>query len=193
MTTPSPTPRNSLIKVLLPVAAILLLVICVLSLIKLKMGSESANTPEPNTIAVGKVIPDFSLVPLIGEKPVLASSLPSKVTLVNFWATWCEACMVEMPSIIKLRKTYRNQGFDVAAVNVDDHPEAVVPPVMKKLGFDFGVYIDRNQKLSDLFDIHAIPLSFVMDKNLKILFIETGERDWGSDESRKLLEGWLKS
>jgi thiol-disulfide isomerase/thioredoxin len=146
----------------------------------------------PPEIAVGATLPDFELVPLGGGQPVASSRLGARVILVNFWATWCEACMIEMPSIEKLRAAYRSRGFEVVAVNVDENPDAVVPRVIKQLGLSFPIYVDKDARLAELFDVHAIPLTVILDnRTRKILFIESGERDWNGADIRSRLDSWL--
>jgi peroxiredoxin len=66
-----------------------------------------------------------------------------------------------------------------------------VPPVRRKLGLDFTLYFDQDQKLADLFQISAIPLTLVIDRERRILLIDTGGRDWNSSEVRGLVEKWL--
>ena len=124
---------------------------------------------------------DFQQKIASAEKPIV----------VDFWATWCEACMVEMPSILKLRQEFKPKGFDLVAVNVDENPNAVLPKTLKKLGIDFPVFIDEENKLGDLFQIQAIPLTVIIDKDRKVLYIEGGEKDWYSKEVRELMQGWL--
>ncbi len=140
---------------------------------------------------VGTVLPDFGAPKVSNEKETLRfSQLTSKITMVNFWATWCEACIVEMPSIVKLRTDYKSKGFEVLGVNLDEN-STLVPPMMKKLGMEFPVVIDSEGKLGDLFDVHAIPLTIIMDKSGKILMLQKGELDWNSAKFREKLEGWL--
>ena len=193
--TPSPSENRAipgLFKILLPVIILIGLVVGALTMVKSQVTSKENGGAENIrfVLKTGSTLPDFELQQFQG-KSQKASELGAKVLLVNFWATWCEACMVEMPSIIKLRQTYHSRGFEVAAVNVDQNPEAVVPRTVSKLGFDFPVYVDQGQKLSELFDIEAIPLTVLMDQNRKILMVENGERDWFGSDIRSELEHWL--
>lgn len=190
-----PAHVKGLAKALIPVVIILALVVGGLYAVKSQVsrpaGSAADGVPGGRAeIQVGKRLPDFELQQFQG-KALKASELGAKVTLINFWATWCEACMVEMPSIIKLRHAYSAKGFEVVAINVDQNPEAVIPRVTQKFGFGFPVYFDKDQKLSDLFDIEAIPLTVLIDKDRKILLIENGERDWNGSDIRARLERWL--
>ena len=188
MTAPPVSVKRNLFKVLIPVVVILGLVIAGLSLIKSRIGAQSPTIPQE--VAVGSVLPDFTMDTFQG-KPVQASQLTSKITLINFWATWCSACMTEMPSIVKLRGAYHDRGFEVAAVNVDENPETVLPPTLKRLAITFPIFLDHNGHLSELFDVHAIPLTVIMDKNRKVLMMESGEEDWDGPEFRAKLEKWL--
>ena len=191
---PGDTEKTSLIKIFVPIALILVLVVGGLYVVKSQFGKPTpggtAGPSGPAEIQPGKTLPDFEINQFQG-KELKASELGSKVMLVNFWATWCEACMVEMPSIIKLRNAYAAKGFEVVAVNVDQNPNAVLPRTIQKFGFGFPVYFDKDQKLSDFFNIEAIPLTIILDKDRKILLIENGERDWNGADIRAQLERWL--
>jgi thiol-disulfide isomerase/thioredoxin len=199
MTTSPTSPQNSfgnrLFKTLLPLAVILLVVVGGLWIVKAKLGGKTAATSgaesETQDLNVGSVLPDFELQQFGTKKTLPVSKLGTKVTLINFWATWCEACMVEMPSLVKLRKAYKDKGFDLVEIDVDEKPESVLPKVLKELGVDFPVYLDPDAKLAELFDVHAIPLSLIIDKDRKVLMIETGERDWNGEDIHSKLEQWL--
>ena len=62
---------------------------------------------------------------------------------------------------------------------------------MKQTGIDFQVYTDPETRLSELFDVHAIPLTVILDKDRRILFMESGEMDWTSHQFKAQLERWL--
>ena len=188
MTTPGQTPRNPIWKVLLPVLVIIALVTAGLIAVRSQVeGPDEAHAE----LAVGAQLPDFSLQQH-GRGPVKLSEVKAKVILINFWATWCEACMVEMPSISKLRESYHARGLEVFGVNVDEDPDAAIPRTASELSLNFPMATDQDGKLSDLFDVQAIPLTVILDENRNILFIEAGERDWNAADVRAQMEEWLK-
>ncbi|MCM2324786.1 MAG: TlpA family protein disulfide reductase, partial [Oligoflexia bacterium] len=170
---------TKLLKVFLPVVLVLALTVGGLYAVKTHLRqSEPRHT---GGASVGATLPDFALEDLNGQKRNV-SRLGSKVLLINFWASWCDACIVEMPSIVELRRAYRDRGFDVVAVNVDENAETVVPVLAKRLGIDFPVYVDRDGSLSELFDVHAIPLTVLIDRDRKVLLIHNGDRDWNAED-----------
>jgi len=191
MTTSETSPRkHSVLKILAPVAVIVAMVGGGLFAL-----SRMAGNPGPADVAVvvGATIPDFELQDLQGKKSKFSDlgAKGTKVIMINFWATWCEACVVEMPSIVELRRSFKDRGFEVLAVNVDENPTAVVPKAARELGIDFPVYIDPETKLAALFDVHAIPLTVIIDKTGKVLFVESGERNWNGSDIREQMERWL--
>jgi thiol-disulfide isomerase/thioredoxin len=191
--------RKSLTKILAPIAVIVVVVFGALYAIKSQMPvkqPDSANPSAPGTPAdVGTTLPDFQLTPIGDASAVKLSELQlahkAKITLVNFWATWCEACMEEMPSLVALRDAYKDKGFEVVGINLDQNASSVVPHALKQFKIDFPVFQDPENKIADFFDVHAIPLSAVLAADRKILYIENGERNWNDQETRKLLDKWL--
>ncbi len=186
------SPKNLWLTVLTPVVGIVFACIIALQFVQTRMKSttpEGANSEE-FTLNTGAVLPDFTLEKLEGGSlPV--SQLKYKILLVNFWATWCEACMVEMPSIIQLKEKFKDRGFEVAAIDVDENPAVVVPKVAKRLGMNFPIFIDHDSELADLFEVNAIPLTAIINRDRKILAIEPGERNWMSDAVQAKVEKWL--
>lgn len=186
-------------KIVLPIIILLLVVAGVLSVIQRRLSSTTDGATggakaadggaQLEEIRLGGILPDHVLTRLAGGTTPL-SGLGAKVTLINFWASWCEACMVEMPSILKLREAYKAKGFEVAAINSDENPRAVVPPLVKKLGLTFPIFTDADGALAEKFDVHAIPFSVLIDRDRKVLMIETGERDWNATDVRAVVEKW---
>src|SRR4051794_35552293 len=125
MTTPRSARQKTFWKVLTPIVVILAIALAGLYAIKSEFGH--APSPENHVeIQVGNILPDFTLTGLTGQVSH-ASDLKAKILLVNFWATWCEACMEEMPSIVRLRNTFKNRGFEVVGINLDENPETMIP------------------------------------------------------------------
>ncbi|MGK5088198.1 TlpA disulfide reductase family protein [Bdellovibrionota bacterium FG-2] len=186
---------RSLWRVFVPVLVVVTIVFVTLSVLKSQIKkhpnlSGDPNAPSITEVRVGAVLEDLTFERL-GASSIHFSELKGKVVLINFWATWCDACVVEMPSILALWKEYHGQGFEVVSVNEDENPEAVVPKAIAAMKLEFPVAIDRNAKLSDRFDVHAIPLTVILDSNRKVLAVEDGERDWNSKRVQTLIEGWL--
>jgi thiol-disulfide isomerase/thioredoxin len=187
MTTPRTSSKISPWKILIPAGIILALVIGTLFLIQSQLSQSSRNSAQ---IQVGATLPDFPLTRL-DNTTTLLSQIKGKVILINFWATWCEACIAEMPSIVKLRETYKDHGFEVLGVNLDEEPEVVAPKLAKKLKIEFPIFKDPEGKLGDLFNIHAIPLTVILDSQRTILFIKDGEMDWNSEAVRTQIDRWV--
>jgi peroxiredoxin len=198
----APSPRNLAGKTLLPIVVIVIFAAAGLFLIRgnfwgkprnsgSNVSSSSSGTPSgPIEIRVGSQLPDFTLKKF-GAGEIKASELSSRITLINFWATWCEPCVIELPSLVKLHEKFKSKGFDVVAINVDENPEQVHPRAIQKYGLSFQVYLDPGQKLSELFDVQNIPLTVVMDQQRKILFVEPGGRDWNDGATQAMVARWL--
>ncbi len=183
-------PANLAKKALIPAALITLLAAGSYVFLRTQVRGPHLQGQGHVEVTVGSVLPDFELQEFGGAK-VRFSDLKARVALVNFWASWCESCMVEMPSIVELRSSFKDKGFAVLAVNVDEHPDALLPKLLRQLKIDFKVYTDREGQLAELFDVHAIPLTVILDGNRKVLFIESGEKNWNATDFRSQMESWL--
>jgi peroxiredoxin len=139
---------------------------------------------------VGRQVPDFDLVTITGQKTRF-SDLQKKVVLVNFWATWCPPCMLEMKSVRDLREAYKDRGFEVAGIDLDDDPASAIPETKDRFDIKFPLFMDPENRLGDLFQVDALPTTVILDAKRKILFVEHGERDWTSQTVRRQIEQWL--
>ena len=191
------TPRHNLWKVLIPALLIVAGAVIGLSVVKHFVGKAghgpngASNGHDSVELQEGAMVPDVLLKRFGGGETQL-SAIPAKVVMVNFWATWCDGCVSELPSIIELRRNYATRGFEVLAINVDEEPEAVLPGFLKRLKIDFPVYLDSDGSLSQTFDVHGIPLTLLVAvESRKILMVQGGERDWNTEEMRNRLEHWL--
>jgi peroxiredoxin len=187
---PTPLPETNKKKIFLPIVVILVLVVGALMAIKASVQKEAHLSSQPVELIEGAQIPDVQMSRLDGTQ-VSVSDLPHKVMMINFWATWCEACMEEMPSIVALREKYKAQGFEVLAVNVDENPTQAAPPTAKKLGMNFPIFTDKSNALAEMFDVHAIPLTVIINKDRKILYVESGGRDWNAEDIQQMMTQWV--
>ena len=118
---------------------------------------------------VGDAAPDFTLRNIKG-KQVSLSSLKGKVVLINFWATWCQPCLAEMPHIDKYYKELKSKGFEVLSISTDDARNASkVKPLVKSRGFTFPVLLDKQTKVVKLYNPNkTLPYNVLIDRQGKI-------------------------
>ena len=121
--------------------------------------------------SVGSPAPNFELRDLYGETWRL-SDQQGKVTLINFWATWCAPCRLEMPAIQERADQYPSD-LAVLAVNFDESPEKV-QSFMDELGLRFAVLLDPGAKVQDLYQVRGYPTSFFVDETGKVRFQHIG-------------------
>jgi len=119
---------------------------------------------------VGDAMPDLSSFKLEGKLP---DSLKGKVVLVDFWASWCLPCAESFPVMDELQKKYKDQGFVVVAVSVDDK-SAKMQEFLKKHAASFSVVRDKEQKLVAVFEPETMPTSFLIDSTGKVHAIHVG-------------------
>lgn len=122
---------------------------------------------------VGQTAPDFTLTDLDG-KTVSLQSLRGNVVLLNFWATWCGPCVVEMPHLEKLHREFKNKG--VIILGIDDEGMEVAQDFLKQKGYTFNTLIDAEKQVSRLYRISAIPQSFFITKDGTIAASYRGTR-----------------
>jgi thiol-disulfide isomerase/thioredoxin len=152
------------------------------------------NRPLETGEAKGSVrpLPPVKFQRFPGNETVTFDAFKGKVVLINFWASWCEACMAEMPSIEKLYETLKSEGLEVIAVNVDDRPERVIPAVVSRLKLTFPIFTDKGGGLASAFGVAAIPFSVIADRKSRVVWAESGERDWSSEEVKSEIRKLLK-
>ena len=114
-----------------------------------------------------------------------------KVVLVNFWATWCEPCREEMPSIQKLREKFADQSFEVLAVNVDE-PESRVRAFLEKMPLGLTVLLDPGKPVTKAWNARILPASFVIGRDGRTRYTVVGEMDWSDPRAVRIIEELLQ-
>jgi len=113
-----------------------------------------------------KVAPDFDLKDQDGNE-VRLSGLKGKVVLVNFWATWCEGCQVEIPWFVEFEKKYSGQGLVVVGVSMDEDGWKSVKPWLKEKKVNYPIVIGNDQ-LGNQYRLEAMPLTVLVDRQGRI-------------------------
>lgn len=135
--------------------------------------------------------PDFSLIDSNG-KSITISSLQGKIVFINFWATWCQPCVQEMPSINALKESFKgNDQIVFLTIDVD----AALPKstaYMDSKNFTLQVYA-ATTAIPRIFYYHSIPTSTILGKNGDIIWHVEGGKDYTSPEIRKVLTDLIES
>jgi cytochrome c biogenesis protein CcmG/thiol:disulfide interchange protein DsbE len=116
---------------------------------------------------------DFKLIDSDG-KEVRLSDYKDKVVLLNFWATWCGPCEVEIPWFKEFERTYKDRGFAVLGVSSDEEGWAAVRPYMKAQAMNYRVLLDDGKLPSPYKEIEALPTTYVLDRQGRIAVSHTG-------------------
>ena len=117
--------------------------------------------------------PDFALKDAEG-KTVHLSDYRGKVVLLDFWATWCDPCRLEIPWFIDLQRKNKDKGFEVLGVSMDDEGWEVVKPFVKDVGVNYRVLIGNDQTTEMYGGVDALPTTFLIDRQGKIASVHVG-------------------
>jgi thiol-disulfide isomerase/thioredoxin len=144
-------------------------------------GAAGAAELKPWT---GGPTPPLVLEDLHGRAHSLADDYRGKVVLVNFWATWCEPCLAEMPSIERLRKSLADRPFAVLAVNLGE-PLGRIERFLERVPVGFPTLRDRDTAVAKAWKARVVPATFLVGPDGRIRYVHYGELDWSSDPVRK--------
>lgn len=111
--------------------------------------------------------PDFKLTALDG-KPLTLAALQGKVILLNFWATWCGPCRAEVPDLIALQERYKDR-LQIIGLNVDDDDAAEIQKYVDETGINYPVAMTSNDVRIQYGGIPALPTSFVLDTEGRVV------------------------
>jgi len=133
-----------------------------------------ALAPSPAQ-AAGEQAPDFTLRDIY-NKEVSLSDYKGKVVLVNFWATWCGPCKVEMPHLDKMDAEFEARGFEVLSISTDDARAAsMVKPFIKKNGYQFTVLLDKTTSVVSKYNPgKTLPYTAILDREGRIAHVHMG-------------------
>jgi len=130
----------------------------------------------------GVPAPDFTLPSLDGRK-VKLSDFRGKAVLLNFWATWCPPCKVEMPWFADLQKQYADDGLVVLGVAMDDTEPATIAKFASDLGVNYQVLLGTDKVSDDYGDVQYLPTTFYIGRDGTIVDKMTGLLDRKEIES----------
>jgi len=138
----------------------------------------------------GGATPPLAVEDLKGKSHDLAE-YKGKVVLVNFWATWCEPCRAEMPSIDRLRDSLKGKPFEVVAVNMAE-PLSRIEKFSETMSLSFPLLRDRDGSVGKTWKEKLLPASYLIGRDGRIHYVAYGELDWSSEPVRKRVNELLQ-
>jgi thiol-disulfide isomerase/thioredoxin len=130
--------------------------------------------------------PPLELPDLSGQQHNI-SDYRGKAVLVNFWASWCQPCLQEMPSMQRLHKAMHGRPFSILAVDVEES-KSKVWRFKELLKLSFTTLLDSKGKAMKDWDIEILPTSFLIDSEGRIRYGVRGTLEWDSEEAKQLIE-----
>jgi peroxiredoxin len=137
----------------------------------------------------GGPAPGLALPDLAGREHRL-EEYRGKVVLINFWATWCEPCSAEMPSMSRLRAALAGRPFEVLAVNLAE-PESRIRRFLEQTPLPFPILRDADSAVSKAWRARVLPVSFIVGPDGRIRYHVVGEYDWDQPAARKAIAALL--
>src|SRR5436309_6973366 len=167
-------------KIVLIVSTVLVLIVATYfadKATRVKAVSTVKNTTQPNGAPDGKPAPEVTFKDLDGKDATLAQ-YKGKVVLVNFWATWCDPCYIEIPWLIEMQQKYAAKGFTVLGVSMDeDGKSAVVPFLAKerfnvngqKLPMNYPIVLGSDEIADKFGGLLGYPTGFLISRDGKVV------------------------
>jgi peroxiredoxin len=115
---------------------------------------------------------NFTLKSAGGEN-IRLSEYRGQVVLLNFWASWCGPCRQEMPELDTLHQKYADLGFTVFGVNVEQDRK-MADKILRDIPVSFPILFDDQNTVSELYDVDAMPVTVLVDRNGEIRFMHRG-------------------
>lgn len=125
---------------------------------------------------VGTTAQDFTARDVDGNTFRLSDHIGKEVILIDFWATWCQPCLAEMPHLERLYEQYKSKGFIVVAVSMDSADQlADVPAFAKRNQMNFTVLFDEDSSIASMYNPRkSAPLSTIIDRSGRITAVREG-------------------
>jgi peroxiredoxin len=133
--------------------------------------------------------PEFSGFTADGRK-VSLGGLRGRVLLLNFWATWCLECRIEMPAFERLHREFSVQGLAVVGINAREGT-STIRKYAKELGLNFPLISDPAGKINSSYGVIGLPTTFLIGRDGRPVALAVGPREWASTPARAIIQALL--
>jgi len=147
--------------------------------------------PEIFPVEVGSSAPSFQAADLKTGQPTTLADFKGQVVLLNVWATWCEPCKIEMPSMEQLERELGPRGLKIVAVSIDEGGPDVVRQFARDYGLTFRILHDPSGHIQRVYQTTGVPESFVINRQGKIVKKVIGAADWDATVNKDLMRRLL--
>ena len=148
-------------------------------------------SPEIFPVEVDSKAPDFRATSLETGKVKTIADYKGRVVLLNVWATWCQPCRLEMPSMERLQKELWPEGLQIVAVSIDEGGKDVVKAFVREYGLTFEILHDPSRAIERIYQTTGVPESFVLNKYGIIVKKVIGAAAWDAPVNRDLIRRLL--
>ena len=166
--------------VVIIVVAMVVSVMLIAGVYKSRHSPDGITASGPNM--TGQVAPDFALQSL-DNKTVHLSDFRGKAVLLNFWATWCQPCKIEMPWFADLQKQYATEGLQVIGVAMDEASPEDIGKFAKDLGVNYPVLVGKEEVGDAYGGVQFLPATFYIGRDGKVVEKVFGLKGRGEIES----------
>ena len=142
-------------------------------------------------VEVGSSAPDFRATDLSNDSVRTLADYRGQVVLLNIWATWCQPCRVEMPSMERLYQEFGPQGLKVVAISIDEVDADVIREFARERGLTFQVLHDPTREIERTYQTTGVPESFVLNRDGTIVRKVIGAAEWDATVNRDLVRRLL--
>lgn len=171
-------------------------VLALLSLLVLCLPASAAADPD-RLRSLGFIVqegfvaaPDFTTEDAAGNR-VSSRSFRGRVVLLNFWATWCPPCRLEMPSMERLYGEFRGRGLEIVAVNFME-PRELVQAFAREQNLTYPMLLDRRSDIAERYGVLRLPETVVIGRRGEVIAKTTGYKDWYEEDVRELVSALLE-
>ncbi len=143
--------------------------------------------PQIVLVGVGSRAPEFHAKNLRTGHPATLADYRGRVVLLNLWATWCEPCRIEMPSLERLYRRLGGNDFQVVGVSIDEDGDSVVAAFAFQLGLTFDILHDQSGDIKQAYQATGVPESWVISRDGVVIKKVIGASEWDGPVNETLI------